>query len=166
MGTTVVDVRGGQVGDPAVAVFVVVPGEEPLAEGQGVFVGAEAVGEPGLVLGGLELALGVRVVVGDVGPAVALRKAEGGEQLGNALGDHGGAAVGVDRELAGVGMQGIKAQVPLAEMLNYAPTLNSITGGRGDFRMEFSHYEEVPAHIQQKIIEAAKKAKAGEETED
>ncbi|TDI41637.1 MAG: elongation factor G [Acidobacteria bacterium] len=46
----------------------------------------------------------------------------------------------------------IKAQVPMAEMLNYEPALTSMTGGRGAFHMEFSHYEEVPAHQIQKIV--------------
>ncbi|MEW6368113.1 MAG: elongation factor G [Acidobacteriota bacterium] len=50
----------------------------------------------------------------------------------------------------------IKAAVPMAEMLNYEQSLNSVTGGRGSYQMEFSHYEEVPAHLQPKIIEAAK----------
>ena len=47
----------------------------------------------------------------------------------------------------------INAQVPLAEFQTYAPDLNSITGGRGIFTMEFSHYDEVPAQISQKIVE-------------
>jgi elongation factor G len=47
----------------------------------------------------------------------------------------------------------------MAEMLKYAPDLRSMTGGRGTFTMEFSHYEEVPAHIGQKVIEAASKEK-------
>lgn len=49
----------------------------------------------------------------------------------------------------------IKAQVPMAEMLDFEPTLTSITGGRGSFIMEFSHYEEVPNQQQKKIIDAA-----------
>lgn len=49
----------------------------------------------------------------------------------------------------------IKAQVPMAEMLDFEPSLTSITGGRGSFLMEFSHYEEVPSHLQQKIIQEA-----------
>lgn len=49
----------------------------------------------------------------------------------------------------------IKAQVPLAEVLQYALDLNSITGGRGTFTMEHSHYEEVPAQLADKIIAAA-----------
>jgi len=46
----------------------------------------------------------------------------------------------------------IEAQVPLAEVLRYAIDLKSITQGRGRYTTEFSHYEEVPAHISQKII--------------
>jgi elongation factor G len=51
----------------------------------------------------------------------------------------------------------IVAQVPLAEMLKYAIDLRSITGGRGSFTMSFSHYEEVPPHIAQQIIESSRK---------
>lgn len=53
--------------------------------------------------------------------------------------------------------QGIRAQVPLAEMLKYASELKSITGDRGEYTMDFSHYEEVPAHLQEKIIAESKK---------
>ena len=56
----------------------------------------------------------------------------------------------------------VKAQVPFAEMLTYAPTLRSITGGRGDFHMELNRYDEVPKHLQEKIIAAASR----EEEED
>lgn len=52
--------------------------------------------------------------------------------------------------------QVIKAQAPLAEMLSYQSTLNSITGARGSYTMEFSHYDEVPAHLAQKIVEQAR----------
>jgi elongation factor G len=52
-------------------------------------------------------------------------------------------------------MTEIKAEVPMAEMLNYAPDLRSITGGRGEYSMEFARYEEVPAHLAQKVISAA-----------
>ncbi len=47
----------------------------------------------------------------------------------------------------------IKAQAPLAEMIDFEPTLTSITGGRGSFLMEFSSYEEVPRQFQKKIID-------------
>jgi elongation factor G len=55
------------------------------------------------------------------------------------------------------GITTVKASVPLAELLTYAPTLRSITGGRGDFHMEFSNYAEVPKQLQEKIAAAAAK---------
>jgi elongation factor G len=55
--------------------------------------------------------------------------------------------------------QVIKANVPMAEFLTYAPDLRSMTGGRGIYTMEFSHYEEVPAHIAEKIVEEVNKSK-------
>jgi elongation factor G len=63
-------------------------------------------------------------------------------------------------------MRIIKAMVPMAEMLDFEPTLTSITGGRGSFLMEFSYYEEVPSHLQQKIIaEAVKEGRVRPEEE-
>lgn len=56
----------------------------------------------------------------------------------------------------------IKAYIPLAEMLHYAAELRSITHGEGSFTMEFERYEEVPAELQQRIIEAHKKEKEEE----
>ncbi len=53
--------------------------------------------------------------------------------------------------------QVIKAQAPMAEVLTYALDLNSMTGGRGTFKMEFSHYEEVPSQLAEKVIAEAKK---------
>ncbi|GBE58023.1 elongation factor G [bacterium BMS3Abin01] len=47
----------------------------------------------------------------------------------------------------------VNAEVPLAEMLSYMPDLRSMTGGRGDYTMEFLRYDEVPAHLSQKIID-------------
>jgi elongation factor G len=61
------------------------------------------------------------------------------------------------------GIQIIKAQVPMAEMVSYSPVLTSVTGGRGSYHMEFSHYDEVPAHIAQKVIEEAGKERQEEE---
>jgi elongation factor G len=57
------------------------------------------------------------------------------------------------------GMTTIKAEVPMAEVLTYSQALTSLTGGRGDYHMQFLRYEEVPAHIAQKLIEAAKQDK-------
>jgi len=59
--------------------------------------------------------------------------------------------------------QAVKANVPLAEMLEYDSRLRSITGDRGDYSMEFSHYEEAPAHIQEKIVAEAKRPEEEEE---
>lgn len=58
------------------------------------------------------------------------------------------------------GYQIVRAQAPLAEMARYAIDLRSMTGGRGAFKMSFSHYEEVPQHLQQHVIDEAEKQKA------
>ena len=59
----------------------------------------------------------------------------------------------------GIGMQVIKAKVPLEEMYKWANELKSLTGGRGSYTMHFSHYEVVPSNITQAIVEKVKKAK-------
>jgi elongation factor G len=55
--------------------------------------------------------------------------------------------------------QVIQAQVPMAEMLEYASTLTSLTGGQGEFHMEFSHYDEAPAQVRDKVIAEASAAR-------
>ena len=55
--------------------------------------------------------------------------------------------------------QNVRAEVPMAEMLKYAPDLRSMTGGRGSFTMEFSRYEEIPGHLLEKVVAEAKKEK-------
>jgi elongation factor G len=57
------------------------------------------------------------------------------------------------------GMTTISAEVPMSEVLTYAQSLTSLTGGRGDYSLSFLRYEEVPTHIAQKIIETAKREK-------
>jgi elongation factor G len=57
-------------------------------------------------------------------------------------------------------MTEIQADVPMAEVLDYAPDLRAITGGRGDYTMEFERYEELPAHLSQKVIAAAQSGDA------
>jgi elongation factor G len=57
------------------------------------------------------------------------------------------------------GMTTIRAEVPMAEILTYAQTLTSLTGGRGDYHMHFLRYEEVPAHVAQKVMAEAQKEK-------
>lgn len=86
------------------------------------------------------------------------------ENMGDVMGDlnsRRGRVQGMDSE---DGTTTVKALVPLAEMLTYAPTLRSITAGRGDYHMEFSSYEEVPKQLQDKIIAAA--GKREDEDED
>jgi elongation factor G len=61
------------------------------------------------------------------------------------------------------GMQIVRAQVPLAEIFAYATELRSMTQGRASYSMKFSHYEEVPGHISQRIIEEAQQRKAEEQ---
>jgi elongation factor G len=62
-------------------------------------------------------------------------------------------------EGTGSGKQRIRALVPQAEVARYAIDLRSLTGGRGAFTMKFSHYEQVPEHIAQKVIEEHTKEK-------
>jgi len=79
--------------------------------------------------------------------------------MGDVMGDLNakrGKILGMERRGS---LQVIRAQVPLAEMFRYSIDLRSITGGRGTFTMSFSHYEEVPAHLAQKIIEQSKAEK-------
>lgn len=77
--------------------------------------------------------------------------------VGDVIGDinsRRGKVMGMDSEAK---MEVVTAQVPMAEILEYAPDLTSITAGRGTFSTEFSHYEEVPSHLADGIIAAAKK---------
>jgi len=60
----------------------------------------------------------------------------------------------------------LSAEVPLAEVTTYARSLSSITGGRGSYHMEYSHYDEVPSHLQSKIIASAKAERTGAEEEE
>jgi elongation factor G len=53
------------------------------------------------------------------------------------------------------GITEINAQVPMAEVLRYAPDLRAMTGGQGLFTMAFDHYEECPSNIQEKVLEDA-----------
>jgi elongation factor G len=62
-------------------------------------------------------------------------------------------------EPVGGGMTEVKAEVPMAEMLSYAPDLRAITGGQGEFTMEFLRYEEVPGHLAGKVVEEARAEK-------
>ena len=59
-------------------------------------------------------------------------------------------------EPTGAGLTSIKAEVPMADVLT-SQSLTSLTGGRGDYTLAFLRYEEVPSHIAQKVMDAAKK---------
>ncbi|MGH9387618.1 MAG: elongation factor G [Vicinamibacterales bacterium] len=89
-----------------------------------------------------------------------------GDHAGDLMGDLNGRR----GRISGMEARGqttvIKAQVPMAEMLTYEQHLTSATGGRGSYHMEYSHYDEVPSHLQTKIISAhkAEKGQAEEET--
>jgi elongation factor G len=81
------------------------------------------------------------------------------DYMGDIMGDlngRRGKVLGMDN--AGKN-QVINAHVPMAEFLTYAPDLRSMTGGRGIYTMEFAHYDEVPTHIAEKIVEEVKKSK-------
>jgi elongation factor G len=62
-------------------------------------------------------------------------------------------------ESAGGGKQRVKALVPQAEVARYSIDLRSMTGGRAAFTMQFSHYEEMPSHLADKIIAEVQHAK-------
>ena len=79
------------------------------------------------------------------------------EAVGDIIGDmtsRRGRVLGMD---PGAGLTTIHVDVPMAEVLTYAPDLNSMTGGRGDYTMSFLRYEEVPSHVAQGLIAAAAK---------
>jgi elongation factor G len=80
--------------------------------------------------------------------------------VGDVIGDlngRRGKVMGMDVDLE-TKNEVVTAQAPMAELQKYAPDLTSFTGGRGTFSVEFSHYEEIPGQLAEKIIEAAKQA--------
>jgi elongation factor G len=82
------------------------------------------------------------------------------EHVGDVIGDLNSRR-GRPQGMEGVGMMTeIKAEVPMAEMLTYAPDLRSITQGQGDYTLEFLRYEELPAHLGQKVVEQAGEERA------
>ena len=88
------------------------------------------------------------------------------EYAGDLMGDlnsRRGRIAGMDTKGA---TQFIRAQVPMSEMLNYQSDLTAMTQGRASFTMEFDHYDYVPQLQADKVIAAAKAAKAGEEEEE
>lgn len=94
-------------------------------------------------------------------PIVNLKVHVPEEQMGDIIGDMNakrGRILGMEPQ--GNGTTVVVAQVPQAEVLRYASDLRSMTGGRGTFEMTFSHYEEVPPHVTEKVVAQAKQQKA------
>jgi elongation factor G len=80
------------------------------------------------------------------------------ENVGAVIGDMNsrrGRILNVEPQTSG---QHVRAQVPMAEILTYAPDLRSLTGGRGVFTCEFSSYEELPSHLVDKVVAEKKGA--------
>jgi elongation factor G len=78
------------------------------------------------------------------------------EYSGDIMGDLNSRRGRVQGMEASGNQQVVKAQVPMAEMLNYQSTLNSITAARGSFHMQFSHYDPLPPQFAQKVVEQAR----------
>jgi elongation factor G len=108
--------------------------------------------------------MGLKKAMADAGPVIlepimTVHVTVPEESVGDIIGDMNsrrGKVLGMEPKGK---MNQVNAEVPLAEMLSYAPDLRSMTGGRGDYTMDFLRYEEVPAHLSQKIIEQAQAEK-------
>jgi elongation factor G len=93
-------------------------------------------------------------------PIMALTVSVPEETVGDVIGDlnaRRGRPLGMEPKGA---VTDVKAEVPMAELLSYAPDLRAITGGRGEYTMELARYEEVPGHLAQQVV-----ARAQEERE-
>jgi elongation factor G len=88
-----------------------------------------------------------------------------GDNAGDLMGDLNGRRGRISGMEARGSTTVIKAQVPMSEMLTYEQHLTSVTGGRGSYHMEYSHYDEVPSHLQTKIVASAK-AERGQVAEE
>jgi elongation factor G len=96
-------------------------------------------------------------------PVMNMEVAVPDECMGDVIGDlnsRRGKVLGMDTKGH---TQVIKSRVPMSEVLKYAPDLRALTSGRGEFHMEFSHYEELPAHLSEKVVKEAKARKAAEQ---
>jgi elongation factor G len=87
------------------------------------------------------------------------------ENMGDILGDMNSRRARVQGMDTDKGHSTVSAKVPLAEMLRYTTDLRSLTGGRGIFDMELDHYETVPAHVAQAVIDARQKELASKKEE-
>jgi len=89
-------------------------------------------------------------------PIVTIEVTANPDSMGDITGDLNGRRGRIQGMESVGGMQVIKAQVPMSEITHYATELRSMTGGTASYTMEFSHYDVVPAHEQQKIVAAVK----------
>ncbi|HWR71920.1 MAG TPA: elongation factor G, partial [Nitrospirota bacterium] len=86
-------------------------------------------------------------------PIMSVEVVSPDDTLGAVIGDLNSRRGKVQGVVPQANGQAIKALVPMSEMLSYAPTLNSLTSGRGMYTMEFFGYEDVPSHLAQKIMQ-------------
>jgi elongation factor G len=96
-------------------------------------------------------------------PIVAMDVTVPDECMGDVIGDlnsRRGKVLGMDTKGHS---QVIKCHVPMSEVLKYAPDLRALTSGRGEFQTEFSHYEELPPHLAEKVIKEAKARRGAEQ---
>jgi len=95
-------------------------------------------------------------------PIMAMDVTVPDECMGDVIGDlnsRRGKVLGMDTKGHS---QVIKSHVPMSEVLKYAPDLRALTSGRGEFHTEFSHYEELPPHLTEKVVKEAKARQNGE----
>src|SRR4029453_6037482 len=96
-------------------------------------------------------------------PIMVLEIAGPDDSLADVIGDlnsRRGKVLGLEPKVVS---QVIRALVPMAEVLRYSPDLRSMTSGRGAFTMEFDHYEELPAHLAEKVVKEAEERKAAQQ---
>ena len=89
-------------------------------------------------------------------PLMSVEVAVPADCVGAVLGDLNARRGRIVMVVANGHMETVKALVPQAEMLSYAPSLNSMTAGRGSYLMEYAHYEEVPKDLDGRLVEAHK----------
>jgi elongation factor G len=93
-------------------------------------------------------------------PIMTITVAVPEEYVGDVIGDlnsRRGRPLGMEPKGA---VTEVKAEVPMSEMLSYAPDLRAITGGQGEYSMELARYEQMPAHVAQQVVQEAQREEA------
>jgi elongation factor G len=93
-------------------------------------------------------------------PIMTITVAVPEEYVGDVIGDlnsRRGRPLGMEPKGA---VTEVKAEVPMSEMLSYAPDLRAITGGQGEYSMELARYEEMPSHVAQQVVQEAQREEA------